>query len=90
MNPILNQLQQTPTMAQTPQIGQIKSMMNMLQVASNPQAALQSILVTNPQLKELIPLINKNGGDYKKTFYDLAAQRGVNPEEVLKLIKDAS
>ena len=29
-------------------------------------------------------------GDYKKTFYDLAAQKGVDPDEVIKLVKGMS
>lgn len=71
-------------------MGQIKSMMNILQCAGNPEVALQSILATNPQLREYVQIINNNGGDYRKAFYDLAAQKGVNPEEILNLIKDAS
>jgi hypothetical protein len=50
-------------------------------------AALQGIIANNPQFKEIIPLLNQNNGDYKKTFFDLAAQRGIDPEEILKLIK---
>ena len=87
MNPILNQLRQPQ---QVPQLGQVKTLMNILQTAGNPQTALQSIIATNPQLRELIPLIRNNNGDYKKAFYDLAAQKGINPDEILKLIKDAS
>lgn len=44
-------------------------------------------MASNPQIKELMPLIKKNGGDYRKTFYDLAAQKGIDPEEVLKFLK---
>lgn len=61
--------------------------MQTLQMASNPMSAIQSMISTNPQLQQLIPLIQKNNGDYQKTFYDLARERGVNPDEVINLVK---
>lgn len=64
--------------------------MNILQSAGSPQAALESIISANPQLRALVPLINKNGGDYRKTFYDLAAQKGIDPNEILNLVKVAT
>lgn len=85
MNPILQQLNaqsQTP-----PQVGQVKSLMNMIQCSANPLEAMQSFLASNPTFKEIYPLIKQNNGDYKKTFFDLAAQRGIDPNEVLKFLK---
>lgn len=82
MNPILNQMR-------TPQIprGQIQQLMNVLQCANNPEDAIRSMMATNPQLKELFPLIQRNGGDYKKAFYDLAQQKGIDPESFLQQLK---
>lgn len=48
---------------------------------------LQGYLVNNPNLQELIPLIQKNNGDYRKTFFDYAEQKGIDPNEVLKFLK---
>ena len=32
-------------------------------------------------------LVNQNGGDVKKVFYDMAKQKGVNPDDILNILK---
>lgn len=86
MNPILNQISQPNSV---PALGQVKQLMNVVNASNNPVGALQAMLADNPIYKQLFPLIQKNGGDYQKTFYDLAKQKGVNPEEVLNVLKNA-
>lgn len=86
MNPILNQINQHNNNIAA---GNIKQLMQVVNASSNPLGAIEAILANNPQFKQLFPLIQKNGGDYKKTFYDLAKQKGVNPEEVLNFINNA-
>ena len=64
--------------------------MNTLKMASNPMAVIQSMMTSNPQLQAIMPLLEKNNGDYRKTFFDLAEQRGIDPKEVLNLVNEAS
>lgn len=82
MNPILSQLR-------TPQIpqGQMQELMNILRCANNPTDAIRSMIAVNPQLKEVIPLLEKNNGDYRAAFYDLANQKGIDAESFLNSLK---
>ena len=59
-------------------------MFRMVKSARNPQMMLQSMMQQNPQMQSIMQLVNQNGGDAKTAFYNLARQRGVDPEEVLK------
>ena len=66
---------------------QIKQMMDMVRTAGDPQAMLNRILQSNPQYQQINQLINQAGGDPRKAFYDLARQRGVDPNDVLNMLK---
>lgn len=56
-------------------------------MATNPQLALNQLLLNNPQLQNVINLIRQNGGNPQQTFYALAKQKGVNPDEILNMLK---
>lgn len=62
-------------------------MMNLIRSANNPQAMLQSMAQSNPQLKEVINLVNSLGGDPKTAFYKLAQEKGIDPEQILNLLR---
>ena len=80
--PILQQLQRN-----NPGMAQIRQMMSMERTAGNPQAMLTQMMQNNPQLQNAMRLVKQAGGDPKKAFYDLAQQRGVDPEEILNMLK---
>ena len=61
---------------------QIKNMMQMLR--GNPQAAVNQLIQRNPQLANVI---KENGGDPQKAFYALANRMGVDPDDVLGMLK---
>lgn len=61
----------------------------MIQASTNPMATIQGLMANNPQFRDLLPLIEKNNGDYRKTFYDLASQKGIDPNEILNLMNNA-
>lgn len=82
--PILQQLQGNGMMNG---IGQIKQMMNMIKNAGNPQAMMAQMMQNNPQMKQVMDAVNQYGGDPKKAFYALAQQKGVNPDEILNMLK---
>lgn len=65
----------------------IKNLMNMVKSAKNPQTMLQGMINQNPQMKQVMNYIQQNGGDPKTAFYKLAEQQGVNPDEVLQMLK---
>lgn len=70
-NPMLNLLNQSSGSSPA-QLNQIKNMMNLLRSAGNPQMMLQQMMQNNPQLKMIMDYVNRNGGDYKKAFYNMA------------------
>lgn len=66
---------------------QIKGMMNLVQGANNPTAMMESMISQNPRLKEVMEFVNQNGGDAKAAFYAMAKQKGVDPEQILSLLR---
>lgn len=61
--------------------------MNLVQGAKNPSMMMQSMISQNPRLKEVMNYVNQNGGDAKAAFYALAKQKGVDPEQVLSMLR---
>ena len=70
-----------------PMIARVKQMMNTVQMAQNPQLALNQMMVNNPQLKQVMDLINQNGGDIGKTVRTVAEQNGITPEDLMEFLK---
>lgn len=68
-------------------LSQIKQMMNLVKSAQNPQAMLNQIIQNNPQMKQVIDLVNQSGGDPKTAFYQMAKAKGVDPEQILAMLR---
>ena len=60
-----------------------KGLFNQIKNSSNPNAIMQQLLTSNPRFQEVRNYINQNGGDAKTAFYNLAAQKGVDPNNFL-------
>ena len=58
--------------------------MQTLRAVSNPLTALQNLAVTDPRMKAVADIINQNGGDPRRAFYNAAQQRGVDPNTILQ------
>lgn len=65
----------------------IKEMVNLIKSSKNPQAMMQSMINQNPQMKQVMQMVNKNGGNPKDAFYALAKEKGVNPDDILNMLK---
>lgn len=83
-NPMLQALKSSPV---NNNLSQIKQMMNMVRSAGNPQAMLQSIAQNNPQMKQVMDIVSQSGGDPKEAFYKMAEEKGVDPEQILSMLK---
>lgn len=59
----------------------------MVKSSRNPQAMLQQLISQNPQVQNVMKYVNDNGGDPKAAFYKLAQEKGVDPNEVLKMFQ---
>lgn len=62
-------------------------MVNLIKSSKNPQALMQSMINQNPQMKQVMEMVNKNGGNPKDAFYALAKEKGVNPDDILNMLK---
>ena len=62
-------------------------MMQMARSAGNPNAMFAQMMQNNPQMRQVMDVINQYGGDSQKAFYAIAQQRGVNPDEILNMLK---
>ena len=48
---------------------------------------LQSMVSSNPQMKQVMDMVNQSGGNPKEAFYSLAKQKGVNPDDILNMLR---
>ena len=70
-----------------PMMQNVRRMMGMINNSQNPSAMMNSMMQNNPQLKQAMDLINQSGGDARKAFYALAEQKGVDPQDILDMMK---
>lgn len=83
MNPMLQNLNQSQLLQN---LAPIKSMLNMVRSAGNPQMVLNQLMGQHPQIRQVMEYVNANSGDPKVAFYKLAQEKGVDPDEILKQI----
>ena len=60
---------------------------NQVRQSKNPDQVIQRLLANTPQYQEIMKYIDQNGGDAKTAFYNMAAQKGVNPETILSRLR---
>lgn len=81
MNPMLQMLNTNSN------VSNVKNMMNLLRSSNNPQALLNNMLATNPQMKQVMDYVNQNGGNPQQAFYKMAQEKGVDPNAILNMLK---
>ena len=67
--------------------GKIKQAMQAVQTAANPQAALNMMVMNNTQMKQVMDIVNRYGGDPMTAFTSMAKENGINPEEILGMLR---
>lgn len=60
---------------------------NQIRNSPNPNQAMQQLLNSNPQYQGIMEYINQNGGNAKSAFYNMAAQKGVDPNSILSQLR---
>ena len=65
----------------------VRQMMSAVRSAQNPQAALNNLIMNNPQMKQVMDIVQRHGGDPMAAFRAEAEARGVDPEEILRMLK---
>ena len=61
-------------------------MMTMIKQSRNPQQLVMNMLMQNPQGKSILQTI-QNGGNAKELFYQMAQQKGINPNQFISMFK---
>lgn len=61
--------------------------MALLQSSKNPQALINQMANSNPQMKQVLDLVQNSGGDAKSLFYQMAKQKGIDPETILNQLR---
>ena len=79
MNPIIQAMA-----GKSPMLSQARQMVQTIKSCGNPQAMVNQMISQNPQVNQII---NQYGGDPKTAFYKYAEANGVNPEEILNMMK---
>ena len=53
-------------------------------MAKDPMAAISQMATNNPQMQQVLQVVQQNGGNAKAAFYNMAQQRGVDPNIILQ------
>lgn len=61
----------------------IQQFTNAVKAARNPQAMLDNM----PQMKQVRQIIDQHGGDPMKAFREMAEENGLDPDEILSMIR---
>ncbi len=67
-------------------MGQIKNMIGMFRNSNNPMQLFQQMAMTNPQMQPIMNRI-RQGQNINDIFQEVCQQRGINPQEIMNLIK---
>lgn len=61
--------------------------MTQLKMSKNPALFLQNNLFQNPQLQQAMSYVKTHGGNAKEAFLTLAKEQGVDPAEILNMLR---
>ena len=84
MNSLYNQLNQTNQPAQN---NVIQKIIQIAKSGNNPQQLLNSLAGQNPQLNQVMQLVNSGKITPKQIFMNMANQQGVNPNDIISMLK---
>ena len=84
MNSLYNQLNQTNQPAQN---NVIQKIIQMAKSGNNPQQLLNSLAGQNPQLNQVMQIVNSGKMTPKQIFMNMANQQGVNPNDIISMLK---
>ena len=66
----------------------VRQMMSMVRTAQNPQAVLNQLIMSNPQMKQVMDLVQKHGGDPMVALRKEAEAAGIiSAEEIMGMLK---
>ena len=84
-NPLLDAFSSRQPQPSQPQ--GIFGMINQVRNSQDPNAAMQQLIQQNPNFQNVMNYIQANGGDAKTAFYNMAAQKGIDPNSILRYLR---
>lgn len=60
-------------------------MIQQIKAMGNPAMMIQQM----PQYRQIMDYVNQNGGDAKAAFYAKAQEMGIDPDEIIKAMRNA-
>lgn len=67
--------------------GGLQRMINMVSRSNNPMQLMQTMAQSNPQLQSILNLIQTSQKSPKDLFFEMAQQRGVDPQQILQMLQ---
>ena len=68
-----------------PQFPQGNNIINMLKAAKDPGELFKSMSQSNPQVQQIMQMIQQTNKTPKDLFYSVAQQRGIDPNDILSM-----
>ena len=84
MNSLFQQLSQQNSLSLLKN-NKIQTLINSFKTSTNPEQLVNNLLKNNPQLYSLLQNSKKSP---RQLFYEIAQQKGVNPQSILELLKN--
>ena len=67
-------------------MAKVKQMASAVKAARDPQAALAGMMRNNPQMQQVMKIVEQHGNDPMKAFREMAEENGLDPDEILSMI----
>ena len=83
MTKLFNQLNQQSFAVQSPQNNKITNLFHRVKMMADPIGYLNSM----PEMRNILNLVQQSGGNAQQLFYQLAKQKGVDPNSILDMFK---
>lgn len=87
MNNLYQQLNPQNQVSQLSQNSQIQGIIQMAKSGGNPMQMIQSIAGQNPQMQNMMNILNSGKMSPKQLFMNMANQRGINPNDIINMLK---
>ena len=86
MNALYQQLNQPQQSSNAP-LSEAAELNKAVKQASNPTAIMNKLIQSNPRLKAAYNMVQQSGGNAKTLFYQLAQQKGIDPNSILNQLR---
>ena len=87
MTKLYQQLNQSQLSRNNNSNGGLQQMINMVSHSNNPMQLMQTMAQSNPQLQSILNLIQTSQKSPKDLFFEMAQQRGVDPQQILQILQ---